>query len=115
MNDKELKEIIENHIEGLPNSIISKDRTFKSVKEKARFFFMYSVLAEIFTKKAGLNRGMGGSMHMFFTPFGIFPNNAVVGASPSIASGAALYKLINKKPGVVIANLGDGAIACGPV
>ena len=47
-------------------------------------------------------------MHTFFTPFGIYPNNAIVGGSGSIAVGAALYKKVNRKPGVVVANLGDG-------
>ena len=115
MSDKELKEMMKNHWEGSVYKITKNFKNFKTVKEEAEFFYMYSVLAEIYTKWTGLNRGMGGSMHMFFTPLGIFPNNAVVGASPSIASGAALYKLINKEPGVVIANLGDGGLACGPV
>ena len=54
-------------------------------------------------------------MRAFFTPFGIYPNNAIVGGSGSIAPGAALYKLVNKKPGVVVCNIGDGALGCGPV
>ena len=54
-------------------------------------------------------------MHTFFTPFGIMPNNAIVGGSGSIAAGAALYKKVNRKPGMVVANLGDGAMARGPV
>ena len=35
--------------------------------------------------------------------------------SGSIAPGAALYKLSNKKPGIVVCNIGDAATACGPV
>ncbi len=42
-------------------------------------------------------------MHAFFTPFGIYPNNAIVGGSGSIAPGAALYKLTNKKPASLFA------------
>ena len=30
-------------------------------------------------------------MHAFFTPFGAFPNNAIVGGSSGIAVGAALH------------------------
>ncbi|HPY94630.1 MAG TPA: thiamine pyrophosphate-dependent enzyme, partial [Clostridia bacterium] len=48
-------------------------------------------------------------------PFGIYPNNAIVGGSGSIAPGAALYKLINRQPGVVVCNIGDGSLSCGPV
>ena len=45
----------------------------------------------------------------------IFPNNAIVGGSGPIATGVALYKKCNKKPGIVVANAGDGAAARGPV
>ncbi|HAC73827.1 MAG TPA: dehydrogenase, partial [Porphyromonadaceae bacterium] len=61
------------------------------------------------------NRGLGGSMHAFFTPFGVYPNNAIVGGSGDIAVGAALYKKVNRKPGMVVANIGDASMACGPV
>ena len=54
-------------------------------------------------------------MHAFFTPFGVYPNNAIVGGSGDISVGAALYKKINRKPGLVVANIGDASMACGPV
>lgn len=81
----------------------------------ARNFIVFGTLAEIFARKAGFNRGMGGSMHAFFTPFGSMPNNAIVGGSADIALGSALFKRINKKPGIVIANIGDASMGCGPV
>ncbi len=62
-----------------------------------------------------LQQGMGGSMHAFFLPFGSMPNNAIVGGSADIALGSALFKRINKKPGIVIANIGDASMGCGPV
>jgi Pyruvate/2-oxoglutarate dehydrogenase complex, dehydrogenase (E1) component, eukaryotic type, alpha subunit len=64
----------------------------------ARNFIVFGTLAEIFARKAGFNRGMGGSMHAFFTPFGSMPNNAIVGGSADIALGSALFKRINKNP-----------------
>lgn len=87
----------------------------KTVKQAGRDFLLYGMMCEIFARKNGFNCGLGGSMHAFFTPFGIYPNNAIVGGSGSISVGAALYKLINKKPGVVICNIGDASLACGPV
>ena len=54
-------------------------------------------------------------MHAFFTPFGIYPNNALVGGSADIAMGASLFKRVNGKPGIVIANIGDASMGCGPV
>jgi 2-oxoisovalerate dehydrogenase E1 component len=84
-------------------------------KELGIRFLLYGALAEIFARVTGFNKGLGGSMHTFFTPFGIYPNNAIVGGSGDIAVGAALYKKVNRKKGIVIANLGDASMACGPV
>jgi 2-oxoisovalerate dehydrogenase E1 component len=81
----------------------------------AENFIVFGTLAEIFARKAGFNRGLGGSMHAFFAPFGSMPNNAIVGGSADIATGAALYKRINKKSGIVVANIGDASMGCGPV
>jgi 2-oxoisovalerate dehydrogenase E1 component len=86
-----------------------------SVKELARHFLLYGALAEIFARENGFNKGLGGSMHAFFTPFGIYPNNAIVGGSGDISVGAALYKKINRKSGIVVCNIGDASMGCGPV
>src|SRR5699024_2661383 len=78
-------------------------------------FLLYGMMCETFARENGVNKGLGGSMHAFFTPLGIYPNNAIVGGSGTISVGAALYKLCNDKEGVVVCNIGDGSIACGPV
>ena len=49
------------------------------VKGLALRFFVYGAYSEIFARETGFNRGLGGSMHAFFAPFGIYPNNAIVG------------------------------------
>jgi 2-oxoisovalerate dehydrogenase E1 component len=85
------------------------------IKELAVQFLLYGALAEIFARENGFNKGLGGSMHVFFTPFGIYPNNAIVGGSGDISVGAALYKKINRKPGIVVCNIGDASMGCGPV
>src|ERR1022692_4989075 len=86
-----------------------------TVRGLAIRFLVYGAYSEIFARETGLNRGMGGSMHAFFVPFGIYPNNAIVGGSGSIAPGAALYKRVNRKPGIVVCNIGDASFSCGPV
>jgi len=78
-------------------------------------FLLYGLLAEIFGRETGFNKGMGGSMHAFFPPFGIYPNNAIVGGSADIATGGALYKRCMNAPGIVVANIGDASSGCGPV
>ena len=72
-------------------------------------------LAEIFMRANGFNGGMGGSMHAFFPPFGSYPNNAIVGASAGIATGAALRKRLAKSQSIAVAQSGDGSTGCGPV
>jgi 2-oxoisovalerate dehydrogenase E1 component len=87
----------------------------EGVRDLAENFVLYGALGEIFARSAGFNRGLGGSMHAYFLPFGSMPNNAIVGGSADIATGAALFKLINRKKGIVISNVGDAALGCGPV
>ncbi|MCF8359323.1 MAG: dehydrogenase [Prolixibacteraceae bacterium] len=114
LSDDELTRVMEDFFDGEIVSIVKKD--FKgSVKELARRFLVYGTLAEIFARETGFNKGLGGSMHAFFTPFGVYPNNAIVGGSGDIAVGAALFKKVNRKPGLVVANIGDASMACGPV
>jgi len=114
LDDAQLMNVMENFFDGTILKIVKKGFT-GSVKELGRRFLLYGTLAEIFARETGFNKGLGGSMHAFFTPFGVYPNNAIVGGSGDIAVGAALYKKVNSKPGMVVANIGDASMACGPV
>ncbi|MDR1865465.1 MAG: dehydrogenase [Bacteroidales bacterium] len=114
LNDAELTEIMTRFQNG--NILRVVEKGFKgSVKELAMQFLLYGTMAEIFARSTGFNRGLGGSMHAFFTPFGVYPNNAIVGGSGDISTGAALFKKVNRKPGIVVCNIGDASMACGPV
>lgn len=116
LSDQELMLIMENFFEGsILNVVKGKQKDPNDVKALAVDFLIYGTLAEIFARETGFHKGLGGSMHAFFTPFGIYPNNAIVGGSADIAVGAALYKKINQKKGLVIANIGDASLGCGPV
>jgi 2-oxoisovalerate dehydrogenase E1 component len=84
-------------------------------EEQGIDFLLYGLLAEVFARETGFNKGLGGSMHAFFTPFGVYPNNALVGGSADIATGAALNKLTQRKGGIAVANIGDASLGCGPV
>ena len=116
LSDKELLEIMESFFDGAVLRVVEgKQKNKNNVKELAVDFLVYGTLAEIFARETGFHKGLGGSMHAFFTPFGIYPNNAIVGGSGDIAVGAALYKKINRKKGIVVANIGDASMGCGPV
>ena len=112
--ETELQRIMEGYLDGDVLRVIEPAQQWQSVQELARHFILYGVLAEIFARTTGLNRGLGGSMHAFFAPFGSMPNNAIVGGSAPIAAGAALFKRCNRRPGIVVANIGDAAAGCGP-
>ncbi len=114
LSDEELMDIMKNFLDGKTLKV-AETEPHETVKDLAINFLLYGAMAEIFARETGFNRGLGGSMHTFFTPFGIYPNNAIVGGSGTIAMGAALYKKINRKPGIVVANLGDGSLGRGPV
>jgi 2-oxoisovalerate dehydrogenase E1 component len=114
LGDDDLMNIMKNYFNGEILRIIEKDHK-GDMKSLAIRFLIYGTLAEIFARETGFNKGLGGSMHAFFTPFGIYPNNAIVGGSGDISVGAALYKKVNRKPGIVVANIGDASLGCGPV
>ncbi|MBQ4115902.1 MAG: dehydrogenase [Clostridia bacterium] len=115
LDEKEVYDIMKEFLGGTLLSIVEKHMPTSDIKELAKNFILYGALAEIFARTTGFNKGLGGSMHAFFIPFGLMPNNAIVGGSGPIALGAALYKRANHKPGIVIANSGDGALGRGPV
>ncbi|MCB0169250.1 MAG: dehydrogenase [Anaerolineae bacterium] len=114
LSDETLTHTMEGYLDGAPLRVVE---TFAggTVKDVAVDYVLYGTLAEIFGRENGFNKGMGGSMHAFFAPFGVMPNNAIVGGSADIATGAALFKRINRRPGIVIANIGDASTGCGPV
>lgn len=114
LDTRRVEEIMQSWLEGETFSY-ARRMPYRDQFELARNFVVFGTLAEIFARRAGFNRGMGGSMHAFFSPFGSMPNNAIVGGSADIAVGSALYKRINHKPGIVIANIGDASMGCGPV
>lgn len=114
LSDADLMKVMQDYFRGKVLAVVEKDHK-GNVKELAVKFLLYGTLAEIFARENGFNKGLGGSMHAFFTPFGVYPNNAIVGGSGDISVGAALYKKVNHKNGIVVCNIGDASMACGPV
>ncbi|PKM54383.1 MAG: dehydrogenase, partial [Firmicutes bacterium HGW-Firmicutes-3] len=116
LEDDELMTIMNDVFEGsIIGPVRDQQKDTEDVRALAVDFLFYGIMAELFGRKTGFAQGLGNSMHAFFTPFGVYPNNAIVGGSAPIAMGAALYKKINKKKGICISNSGDGSLGCGPV
>jgi len=113
LDDRALRSIMDNYFGGETLRVVERGAT-GDTHDLAIDFVVYGALAEIFARDTGFNRGFGGSMHAFFPPLGVFPNNAIVGGSADIAVGAALFKHVNRRRGMVIANIGDASAGCGP-
>ena len=112
MTSGEVASIVESHSDGRLLELVTR-HVGEAGGDPAEAFLLTGVLAEIFMRDAGFNRGMGGSMHAFFTPFGAYPNNAIVGGSAGIAVGAALRAQLTRSNSICVANLGDGSTGCG--
>jgi TPP-dependent pyruvate/acetoin dehydrogenase alpha subunit len=67
------------------------------------------MMAELYGKKTGYNRGKGGSMHIADVQIGILGANAIVGAGIPIAGGAALSARLRGTDQVALCFFGDGA------
>lgn len=68
-----------------------------------------AMMAEIWGKREGICRGMGGSMHVADTSKGILGANGIVGAGLSIATGAAFGAKLDGDGKVSVCFFGDGA------
>lgn len=68
-----------------------------------------AMLAEIWGKRTGICKGMGGSMHVADLSKGILGANGIVGGGFAIAAGAAYSSQLQKDGRVVVVFFGDGA------
>ncbi len=68
-----------------------------------------AVMAEMFAKKTGCCKGMGGSMHIADFSVGMLGANGIVAAGIPLAAGAAWACKVQKTSQVVVAFFGDGA------
>ncbi|HEU4531797.1 MAG TPA: thiamine pyrophosphate-dependent dehydrogenase E1 component subunit alpha [Steroidobacteraceae bacterium] len=73
------------------------------------------MLLEIYCKQGGLCNGKGGSMHIADLRKGMLGANAIVGANPPIAVGAALTAKTLGTKNLALAFIGDGASNQGTV
>lgn len=67
------------------------------------------MLAELYGRADGYNKGKGGSMHIANRELGILGANGIVGAGQPISCGAALASKIRKDDKVTVCFFGDGA------
>lgn len=68
-----------------------------------------AMMAEIWGKRTGICKGMGGSMHVADFSKGILGANGIVGAGFAIATGAAFAAKVTHDERIAVAFFGDGA------
>jgi len=73
------------------------------------------MMAELFGRVTGYNRGKGGSMHIADLSLGIYGANGIVAAGVPIAAGAAWASVIRQNDGVAATFFGDGGANQGVV
>jgi TPP-dependent pyruvate/acetoin dehydrogenase alpha subunit len=71
------------------------------------------MMAELFAKRTGYNKGKGGSMHIAEPEIGSLGANAIVGAGIALINGAALTAQYLGKDYVSVCFFGDGASNTG--
>ncbi len=67
------------------------------------------MMAELFGRATGYNKGKGGSMHLAATELGILGMNGIVGAGAPIAAGAAWSAKLRESNQIALCFFGDGA------
>lgn len=74
---------------------------------------MDRMMAELFGRRTGYNKGKGGSMHIADLSRGMLSANGIVGGGIGIALGAAFSAKYRKTDNVAVTFFGDGAINRG--
>lgn len=71
------------------------------------------LMAEIFGKRTGICKGLGGSMHLTDTSLGLICESAIVGGGFPLATGAGLSAQVRGTDQVSLCFFGDGAVNQG--
>jgi pyruvate dehydrogenase E1 component alpha subunit len=75
----------------------------------ARGVDVKAMIAELFGRSTGTNRGKGGSMHIADVERGMLGANGIVGGGIPLVTGAALTAQVQGTPNVAVGFFGDGA------
>ncbi len=76
---------------------------------------VHRMMAELYGKATGTNRGKGGSMHITDVRVGMLGVNPIVGMGTTHAVGAALSAKVRRTRQVAAAFFGEGAASMGAV
>src|SRR4029453_1264628 len=71
------------------------------------------ILAELYGKKTGLVKGLGGSMHLFDRPHNFLGGYGIVGGHIPLAAGVAFASKYRGDGRVTLCFFGEGAVSIG--
>ncbi len=75
---------------------------------------MDRMMAELYGKRSGYNRGKGGSMHISDFSCGVLGCNGIVAGGVGLATGAAWGNQVQQNGRVVASFFGDGRPTAAP-
>jgi 2-oxoisovalerate dehydrogenase E1 component len=117
MDNKTLIELLKKRkkfLEAVNEKLIGDDSR-ESLEEKAIKIHIYRMIAELFGRKDGYCRGVGGGMHIADFEMGHLGANAIVGGHVPIAVGASMSLRYRNEDKMVLCLSGDGAFSNGVV
>lgn len=102
---------------GVIQSLQPRDPILSTYREHghalARGLSPSALMAEMYGKREGCSRGLGGSMHIFDAARAFYGGNAIVGGGIPLALGFALANKMRKEQNVACCFFGEGAVAEG--
>ncbi len=104
---------------GIAQHLLPEDRAFGNHRSHNHYIAMGGdidgLFAEIYGKKTGCSKGMGGSMHIYDAAVGFHGAVPIVAGTIPIAVGAALSAKLSGSKAIGVAFFGDGACEEGVV
>ena len=98
---------------GVCGNLTKEDKIFGTHRSHGHYLAkggsLESIIAEVYCKATGCNKGRGGSMHLIDPENGMLGAAPIVGGTISLALGSALASSIRKDKTVTVAFFGDGA------
>jgi TPP-dependent pyruvate/acetoin dehydrogenase alpha subunit len=99
---------------GVCEALTPRDVVFGTYRGHAMYLAkggdLQKMIAELYGKRTGCTRGIGGSMHLICKEKGVMGTSAIVGTTIPVAVGYALGQQYLKSGVVTVSFFGDGAV-----
>lgn len=104
---------------GVCNELTPQDKVLSTHRSHGHYLAkggdLKRMLSELLGRSNGAARGKGGSMHLIDTSVNFVGSTPLLGSAIPLAAGSAFEQKYNKKKGVTVGFMGDGASEEGVV